>query len=195
MKKVIVSTLAIFNGALGSATASAQTPTETLDQLLLCGAGFYVVAADQPNILEVDGTALQMRDVFGDMASDLSLAITGEAPTDNAINSELSEKLELIEYRHKNGSDAVGLISYCLTWQAEIFTKLQRFNWDEVRTDGRHPMINFFDEVGQPSEAAIEFTKAGISADDAKGIRQSFRLWGERGYMNPDKAKRVLGLK
>lgn len=184
--------LLMVNAVPSGAVAQQPTLSDKLNMLFVCGAVFFVKAADNPGVLNVDRDALQLRDLFTDMGVKLYDSQFGGAVSDEQIGQFLSDKLRLLETQHRQNGDPAFFAALCYATGDSIFAyAAQQGASSQLASMPARQFVHFFESWLPPKDNIIDQTFRQMRQEEIEAFRESYGIWARRGYCNPEKAKRL----
>lgn len=184
--------LLMVNAGPGAAVAQQPTLSDKLNMLFVCGAVFFVKAADNPGILNVDRNALQLRDLFTDMGVKLYDSQFGGAVSNDEIGQFLSDKLRLLETQHRQNGDPAFFAALCYATGDSIFAyAAQQGVSSQLSSMSARQFAQFFESWLPPRDNIIDRTFREMRQEEIEAFRESYGIWARNGYCNPEKAKRL----
>lgn len=170
--------------------ANADTAEQKVDVLFTCAAIVFVRAIHDPDGAEVNRTALRVRDLFTEVAIKLASQLGSFEDSPEHVNDILSDKLELLERKHKAGIDPAHFLAFSDAWGDAVFETASRYGLrpNELTQSG-FDLMAFFKNVPAPSDADIAKTHNNTKKREIGSFTRSYDMWAKSGYLNPRSAK------
>jgi uncharacterized RDD family membrane protein YckC len=178
-------------------TTTSDDIAEHARSILRCAALCNVLAMCPPEFESVDQEVLDMRDFFADIYAIHLSAIRGRRVAAIEVADLLDDELEELQRQHEAGElerSLSGMLASCGAWVRQLEPLRGTVNPSELDEADFAVVRNLLLKVDPPSDQLTQKFERQLPRDVRQSARNSLRIWTQRGYPTPRKARRELGV-